>query len=101
MDAATEPRPATTREDFKSRPGALIWFFKKSRNNWKDKYRALKASVKGLKNQVAAVTRSREQWRAKAEAAGRRAAALEAQLAATCDPIAVADPKKKARAMAR
>ena len=101
MDAATEAPPAAAREDYKSRPGALIWFFKKSRNNWKEKYRALKASVKGLKNQLAAVTRSRAEWRAKAEAAGRRAAALEAELAAPRGRDAAADPPRKARATAR
>ena len=101
MDAAIETTPAASREDYKSRPGALVWFFKKSRNNWKEKYRALKASVKGLKNQLAAVTRSRAEWRGKAEAAGRRAAALEAELAALRGRAAAADPQKKARAMAR
>src|SRR5262249_25148659 len=74
MAAAIETTPAAAGGDYKSRPGALVWFFKKSRNNWKEKYRALKASVKGLKNQLAAVTRSRAEWRAEAEAAGRRAA---------------------------
>jgi len=101
MDAATDIIPAATRDDYKSRPGALIWFFKKSRNNWKAKYRALKASVKRLKNQLAAVTRSRAEWRAEAEAAARRAAALEAELTELRDRAAAADPQKKARAMAR
>jgi chromosome segregation ATPase len=101
MDAAIEITPAAAREDYKSRPGALVWFFKKSRNNWKEKYRAVKAAVKGLKNQLAAVTRSRAEWRAKAEAAGRRAAALEAELAALRGRDAAADPQKKIRAMAR
>jgi uncharacterized protein YlxW (UPF0749 family) len=101
MDAAIEAIPAAAREDYKSRPGALVWFFKKSRNNWKEKYRALKASVKGLKNQLAAVTRSRAAWRAEAEAAGRRAAALAAELAALRGPVAAADPQKKIGAMAR
>jgi hypothetical protein len=101
MDAATDSLPAATRDDYKSRPGALIWFFKKSRNNWKAKYQALKASVKALKNQLAAVTRSRAEWRAKAEAADLRAAALEAELLALGGRAAVADPPKKIRATAR
>lgn len=101
MDAVTETIPAVTREDYRSRPGALVWFFKKSRNNGKAKYQALQASVKGLKNQLAAVTRSRAQWRAEAEGAGRRAVALEAELAELRDRIVAADPQKKARAMAR
>jgi hypothetical protein len=101
MDAATETRPAEAREVYRSRPGALVWFFKKSRNKWKDKYRALKSSVKGLKNQLAAVTKSRQQWRAQAEAADRRAAALEAELAAARGPGAAAVEKKRIRAAAR
>ena len=101
MDAATETISATTREAYKSRPGALIWSFKRSRNNWKAKYRALKASVKGLKNHLAAVTRSRAEWRARAEAAGRLAAALEAELLALRGRDAAADAPKKARATAR
>lgn len=101
MDVAAEAIPAAAREDYKSRPGALIWSFKKSRNNWKAKYQALKASVKGLKNQLAAVTRSRAEWRAKAEAAGRRADALEVELAALRAPAAAPAPPKKARSTAR
>ena len=27
-----------TTKDYKSRPGALIWFFRKSRDLWKSKY---------------------------------------------------------------
>jgi hypothetical protein len=101
MDAAPEAIPAAAREDYKSRPGALIWFFKKSRDNRKDKYRSLKVSVQGLKNQLAAVTRSRAEWRAEAEGAGRRAAALEAELAEVRGRIAAAGPRKTSEAMAR
>jgi hypothetical protein len=100
MDAATETLPAAAREEYKSRPGALVWFFKKSRDNWKAKHRALKASVKGLKNQLAAVAESRARWRTEAEDAGRRAAAMEAELAELRGRIAAADPQKKSRAMA-
>lgn len=101
MDAAAEMIPAAVRTDYKSRPGALVWFFKKSRDNWKAKSQALQSSVKRLKNQLAAVTRSRARWRAEAEDAARRAAALEVALAELRDRIAAADPQKKARAMAR
>ena len=38
MDATTETLPDAAREDYKSRPGALIWFFRKSRDRWKAKY---------------------------------------------------------------
>ena len=76
---------------YKSRPGALVWFFKKSRNNWKDKYQSLKANLKGLKNQLAAVTRSRQRWRTEAGLAARRVDALEAELAEVRSRVAVAD----------
>jgi hypothetical protein len=102
MDAATPTLPAPAAESaYKSRPGALIWFFKKSRNNWKEKYRALKATVKGLKNQLAAVTASRARWRTQAEQAARRVAALEAQLGELRTRIAAAEGKKRIPAAAR
>jgi chromosome segregation ATPase len=101
MDVAAEATPATPRDVYKSRPGALVWFFKKSRNNWKDKYQSLKANLKGLKNQLAAVTRSRQQWRTKAELAAQRVDALEAELAEVRSRIAVADQKNRTRDPAR
>jgi hypothetical protein len=101
MDAATEALQTATREPYKSRPGALVWFFKKSRNHWKDKHQSLKTTVKALQNQLAAVTRSRQQWRTKAEDAGQRVAALEAELAGFRSPIAVRDQKKRTRERAR
>ena len=70
MDATAETIPASTREDYKSRPGALNWFFRKSRDGWKRKYQDLKATVKGFKNRIADLMKSREQWRRKAEQAG-------------------------------
>ncbi len=79
MDATAELTVTPTRADYSSRPGALIWFFRKSRDGWKRKHQDLQATVKGFKNQVAAVTKSREQWRLKAEQANERASALEAE----------------------
>src|SRR5277367_1987568 len=80
MDATAESTGTQTREEYSSRPGALIWFFRKSRDRWKRKYQDLKATVKGFKNQIAAVTKSREQWRHKAEEASERVSALEIQM---------------------
>jgi hypothetical protein len=37
MDATTETIVPPTPQDYKSRPGALIWFFRKSRDGWKRK----------------------------------------------------------------
>jgi chromosome segregation ATPase len=95
MDATAEANATATREDYKSRPGALIWFFRKSRDRWKSKHQNLKARVKGFKNQVAAVTKSREQWRAKAERAGEQVTALETENAALRAQIAALEEKKK------
>src|SRR3954452_22105715 len=81
MDDTAETIPTPTREDYKSRPGALIWFFHKSRDNWKRKYQDLKATVKGYKNRIADLTKSRDQWKLKAEQAGERIVALEAEIA--------------------
>jgi hypothetical protein len=95
MDATTETIPASTREDYKSRPGALIWFFRKSRDRWKSKYQALKTTVKGLKVRIADLTKSREQWRRKAEQAGEQLSALEVAIAELRTRMAVPEEKKK------
>src|ERR1700691_3809915 len=80
MDATAELTVTPSCEDYTSRPGALIWFFRKSRNGWKRKHQDLQATVKGFKNQIAAVTKSREQWRLKAEQASERVSALESDI---------------------
>jgi hypothetical protein len=77
-DVEATPTPQT----YSSRPGALIWCFRKSRDRWKSKYQQLKATVKGHTNRVADVTKSRDQWKAKAEDAAARLAAVEAEVAA-------------------
>ena len=79
MDAPVETTSAQPRNEYTSRPGALIWFFKKSRDNWKRKYQTLKATVKGHKNRVADLTKSRELWRLQAEQASHQRAVLEAE----------------------
>ena len=76
---ATARAPKRTTKDCRSRPGALIWFFRKSRDLWKGKHQALKASFKQLKNKVADLTKSREQWRLKAEQANDQLGALKAK----------------------
>lgn len=84
MDAIIESGSDTDTADtgrFKSRPGALIWSFRKSRDRWKAKYQTLKATIKGYKNRLADLTRSRESWRLKAQLAGQRLAALQDELA--------------------
>jgi chromosome segregation ATPase len=77
---ATARTPSRTTKDYKSRPGALVWFFRKSRDLWKNKHQALKASFKQLKNRVADLTKSRDQWRLKAEQANDQLDSLKAQV---------------------
>src|SRR4051794_16762490 len=101
MDDDADTIPTPTREDYKSRPGALIWFFHKSRDNWKRKYQDLKATVKGFKNRIADLTKSREQWKLKAEQAGERLSALEAENAEPRAQMAAAEKKKRPRGGAR
>jgi septal ring factor EnvC (AmiA/AmiB activator) len=93
---ATAPVQQPTTKDYKSRPGALIWFFRKSRDLWKSKYQALKASVKRLKNHVADLTKSREQWRLKAERAHDQLRALEAEIADLRARVEALSREKKA-----
>lgn len=94
MDAITETIPPSPHPDYKSRPGALIWFFRKSRDGWKRKYQTLKAAEKSYKNRIADLTRSREQWRTRATLVGQRLAATEAELAAFHARIGAAGGKK-------
>jgi septal ring factor EnvC (AmiA/AmiB activator) len=95
MDATAETIPPSTHQDYKSRPGALIWFFRKSRDGWKRKYRDLKATEKGYKNRIVDLTKSRQRWRTEAEQAGERLAASEAENAELRARIAAAEEKKK------
>ena len=97
MDAPAEPSRVSTHENYKSRPGALIWFFRKSRDRWKTKYHDVKTTVKALKNQIAAVTRSREQWRLKAQRACEHLSALEAEVAGLRARVAAEQEKKRTR----
>jgi chromosome segregation ATPase len=84
-------------KDYKSRSGALIRCFRKSRDLWKRKYQDLKSLVKLLKNRVADVTKSREQWRLKAEQANGQLTALEADIASLRAQVATLAEKKTTR----
>jgi septal ring factor EnvC (AmiA/AmiB activator) len=97
MDASMELTGTPSRENYSSRPGALIWFFRKSRDGWKKKHQDLKATVKGFKNQIAAVTNSREQWRLKTEQASERVSALEAEITELRAQAAASVEKKRTR----
>jgi chromosome segregation ATPase len=96
-EATVEAPSAQTRKDYPSRPGALSRFFRMSRDGWKSKYQDLKATVKGYKNRIADLTKSREQWRVKAEQAGERLFALEAEVARLRAEVVAQEEKKRTR----
>jgi len=103
MEATLAVLDASQAQDstrYKSRPGALAWFFRKSRDRWKEKHQELKAILKRYKNRVADVTKSREQWRLKAEIADKRVAALEAENVELRTRLSVLEPEKKTPAPA-
>lgn len=57
------------------------WFLGRSRDNWKAKYKALKARAKQLQNRVNDVSKSREHWREQVRALREENAALREQAA--------------------
>jgi predicted nuclease with TOPRIM domain len=57
------------------------WFLKRSRDNWKQKYKQLKADAKRLQNRVNDVTGSREIWCQRAKELEKENAALREQAA--------------------
>jgi hypothetical protein len=87
-------------KEYKSRPGALIWFFRRSRDLWKGKYQRLKASFKRLTNRVADLTKSRDLWKEKAKQADGQVAALEAQIVGLQAEVAALVSEKKSPASA-
>lgn len=56
-----------------------VWFLQRSRDNWKRKYKQLKADAKRMQNRANDVTHSRQKWREQAEQEDRRVKELEAQ----------------------
>ena len=99
MDAsAIQGTAGQTAAAFKSRPGALVWFFRKSRDSWKVKSRKLRVALKREQNQVAAVTKSREQWKSKAQQAAAEQAALQREIEALREQVReLAAGSKKSR----
>jgi len=59
-----------------------VWFLQRSRDNWKKKYKELKADAKRLQNRVNDVSKSREKWHGDSEALEKRARELETENAA-------------------
>jgi uncharacterized coiled-coil DUF342 family protein len=78
MEATAKMTQVATRKEYKSPTSALKWCFEQSRDRWKNKYKKLKATVKGYKNNIADLSKSRDQWRLKAEGAREQLSAVEA-----------------------
>lgn len=83
---------------FKSPLRILVRSFLRSRDNWKQKYMAIKAEIKRYKNQAADVRRSREKWRVQAQAFEAQIRRLESVLAELQVGHEASDAKKKLRA---
>jgi septal ring factor EnvC (AmiA/AmiB activator) len=81
--------------EFKSRPGALAWAFRKSRDRWKAKCKQLRGDIKRHTNRVADVTKSREHWRTQAETVREQLRIRAAEIAALRQQIAEVEAKKK------
>jgi chromosome segregation ATPase len=96
MEATAEMTQAATRKEYKSPTRVLASIFERSRDGWKEKYKELKATVKGYKNRIADLSKSREQWRLKAEQAGEQLSALEAEIDGLRTQIAGLEEKKRA-----
>lgn len=100
-----------TRKIYKCSKQALAWFFKKSRDGWKDKALGLRKEIKVLNVRVADVSKARDSWRARQEeaerqlkAAEQRTRELEAELeplraeqTTASRPLAAPAAKKKSR----
>ena len=67
--------------EYSSPTRKLVHCFRRSRDGWKQKYKAAKHALKLAQNQARAVERSREHWRAVAQDERRRVRELERELA--------------------
>ncbi len=82
---------------FKSPLRILVRSFQRSRDNWKQKYMAIKAEIKRYKNQAADARRSREKWKVQAQAFEAQNRRLESELAELQVGQEAPDAKKKPR----
>jgi hypothetical protein len=55
--------------EYKSPPHKIIMFLKEGRDQLREKYRLLREQHRVAENQIRAVTKSRQAWRSRAEAA--------------------------------
>jgi septal ring factor EnvC (AmiA/AmiB activator) len=97
MEATAEMTWAATRKQYKSPMSALKWCFEQSRDRWKNKYKQLNATVKGYKKNIVDLSKSRDQWRLKAEQAREQLSAVEGENDELRARIAGLEEKKRPR----
>ncbi len=75
MEVSSQSGPS-----WKSPLRKLVWFFKDSRDRWKEKYFTKKEQYKRMGNQARAVEKSRAKWRNAAEEAQEQVRQLQQEL---------------------
>lgn len=93
MDAVTEPTDKAVQRSKQ----VLVWWYRKSREKWKQRSTKLQVKVRGFKVNVADLQRSRETWRTRAEIAEQELRDIRAQAVVSPEPAAEPDPKKTRR----
>lgn len=78
MESVVE-RPIDEFENYTSPIRVLARFFKKSRDQWKEKCIEVKRQIKGLKNQIYQLHKSRQSWKERALAEAKEFEALQAE----------------------
>lgn len=76
------------RVEYKTPRWVQAWFLRRSRDNWKRKYKELKTDSKRLQNRVNDVSKSREEWRGESKEFEQRVHDLEAENAALHEQLA-------------
>jgi chromosome segregation ATPase len=78
VESVVEP-PVDEFENYTSPIRVLARFFKKSRDQWKEKCIEVKRQIKGLKNQIYQLHKSRQSWKEQALAQAKEFEALQAE----------------------
>lgn len=85
-------------EQYRSRPKQLARWLLESRDTLREKYQTLKVESKRLKVRVSDVTRSRDNWRQRAETSDQQVQAMKAEigrLTAVLEQATDSGPQKK------
>lgn len=80
MDACQDDaQQAKAKKKYTTPRWVQAWFLGRSRDRWKEKYKALKVEAKRLQNRAADATKARDKWRDETENLRQRVRALEAE----------------------